>query len=134
MRFDPNRMNAAIVALKMAGGNPKAWLLTAAPTGMKPLHRSVIGNGDDLRRPEHPVAVPIAVADDGDHLPRLAPLNRLGLDHFAQADHSFAIGKGDLLNATRFQNTLDLALNTGEACEGADAWICQTSRLCLRDC
>src|SRR6266849_10543245 len=104
-----------MVALKLDGGDRKAWLMTAAATGMTLLNRSLIGNGDDLRRPEHPVAVPITVTDDGDDLHLLAPLNRLGLDHFAQADHSFAIGKRDLLNAPCFQNTPDLALNTGEA-------------------
>src|SRR5207245_8829469 len=108
-----------MVALKLDGGDRKAWLMTAAATGMTLLNRSLIGNGDDLRRPEHPVAVPITVTDDGDDLPLLAPLNRLGLDHFAQADHSFAIGKRDLLNAPCFQHTPDLALYTGEAFERA---------------
>ncbi len=118
-----------MVALKLDGGDRKAWLMTAAATGMTLLNRSLIGNGDDLRRPEHPVAVPITVTDDGDDLPLLAPLNRLGLDHFAQADHSFAIGKRDLLNAPCFQNTPDLALNTGEAFERATHGF--VKRLCF---
>src|SRR6266516_5915329 len=69
--------------------------------------------------PPRTLRVLLTVTDDGDDLPLLAPLNRLGLDHFAQADHRFAIGKRDLLNAPCFQHTPDLALNTGEALERA---------------
>jgi hypothetical protein len=37
-----------MVALKLDGGDRKAWLMTAAATGMTLLNRSLIGNGDDL--------------------------------------------------------------------------------------
>jgi len=38
-----------MVALKLDGGDRKAWLMTAAATGMTLLNRSLIGNSDDLK-------------------------------------------------------------------------------------
>src|SRR5688572_23681435 len=95
------------------------WLTSVdgleAANRLAPLTSISIGNRDDLRRSEHPLAMPITMPDDRDNLTLIPSLNRLSLHHFAQADDGFTIGKRDLLNTALFQNTYDLILNTREA-------------------